>query len=560
MQMEPVQDEIVGSVRRTVWVLQAAVGLLLLIACTNLVSLLLARAEARRRELATRTALGATRGRLLVQFSAEGLVLSLLGGVLGVVFAQAAVRAMAVMYGDSLPRTGEIGLDPSVLGFAAIVTLLTGFAFALTPLVYLPGSALDRTLTEATSRAATSSRHRMRRVLVAAEVGLAVLLVSGAGLMLRTVINLTNVDAGFDRSRQVTFAVGLPMARYTTFEPRRQLYQRLLDRLGALPGVERAAAMSGLPPLRQPTPIWTDIEGYTPRDRPVPVVDFYQTISLGYFEAMGIPIVQGRGFDTVDRQGAPAVVVNETFVRRFWDGVNPLGRQLRSHFGGISPWMTVVGVARDVKQAGIDQGAGTEVYFLLDQIPRLFPSWVNGEWGVGGMNIVLRSPLQMAALQPAIADALREADASLPMMRLREMDDVVSDSLSRPRMLMHLFGAFAIVALLLAAVGTYGVLSYLVTQQRRELGIRLALGARPETVLRRVMSQGLRPALAGLAAGLLATIALTRLMEALLFEVRPNDPLTLAAVAGGITCIAAAACLVPAYRATRLDPVETLRE
>jgi predicted permease len=560
VQMEPVQDEIVGSARRVVWVLQAAVALVLLIACSNLASLLLARTDARRRELATRTALGASWWRLFAQFSAEGLVLAALGGLLGLGLAHAVVRGMVVVYGDSLPRVGDIGLDPVVLAFAAVVTLLTGLAFAAAPLIHLSGSRLNRTFSEDASRGVTVARHGMRRVLIATEVGLAVLLVSGAGLMLRTVANLTSVDAGFDRARQVTFAVGLPTARYGAFEARRQLYQQVLDRLSGTPGVERVAAMSGLPPLRQPTPIWTDIEGYTPLDRPVPVVDFYQTVTGGYFEAMGIPIVEGRGFEAGDRQGAPAVVVNEAFVRRFWAGANPLGRQLRSHFGGVSPWMTVVGVARDVKQGGVDQQAGTEVYFLLDQIPRLFPSWVNGEWSTGGMNIVLRSPLRMAALQPVITSALREADASLPIVGLREMEDVFRRSLTRPRMLMHLFSAFAIAALLLAAVGTYGVLAYLVVQQRREIGIRLALGAKPAEVLRRIMAQGLKPATTGLAAGLLATLALTRLMDALLFEVRPNDPLTLGAVAGGTIAVAVMACLAPAYRATRLDPVEALRE
>jgi putative ABC transport system permease protein len=281
---------------------------------------------------------------------------------------------------------------------------------------------------------------------------------------------------------------------------------------------------------------------------------------------MGIPLVRGRTFREADRTGAPVTVVNETFVRTFWKDLDPVGRRVRPRFGDETPWVTVVGVAKDVKQGGVDRATGTELYLLLEQLPQVFPTlqtmnaMLRSITASGAMNIVVRSGMPMATLQPAIASAVRVADPSLPIIGLRPMDDVISGSLRKPRMLMHLFGGFAGLALLLAAVGTYGVLSYLVTQRRREIGIRMALGAGRETVLRSVMAHGLTLALIGLAAGVTAALVLTRLMATLLFEVRPNDPATLAGVAALITAVAAAASLVPAFRATRVDPIVALRE
>ncbi len=563
MQMEPVQDEIVGSARHALWMLQAAVALVLLIACANLANLLLARAETRRRELAVRAALGAGRRRLLAQFTAEGVVLSLVGGSLGLALAWAGMRALIVAYPNGLPRVAEITIDPAVLGFTLLVSVLTGVAFGLAPLLHLHNEASSRLLNERATRGATSAR--MRCTLVAAEVALAVVLVVGAGLMLRTVVNLTNVDAGFDRSRLVTFAVGLPASTYPTFDQRVRLYQRLLDRFAAMPGVQRVSAVSGLPPQRGRNGFGTDIEGYKrPPDTPRESVDYYQSVTVGYVEAMGIPILEGRSFTETDRIGAPVAVVNEAFARKFWKELDPIGRRVRPRFGDRTPWVTVVGVAKDVKQRGVDQATGTELYFLLEQLPHIFPTIAAprlGDWSNNGsMNIVLRSELPMAMLQPAIAVAVREADASLPIIRLRTMDEVVGSSLRRPRMLMHLFGSFAALALLLASIGTYGVLSYLVTERRREIGIRMALGAKREAVLRSVMGYGLRLTCIGLAAGLAGAVALSRLMETLLFDVRPTDPATLVSVAAVITFVAMIACFVPAYRATRFDPIAALRE
>ena len=565
MQMEPLQDEIVGSARRILWLLQAAVGLVLLVACANLANLLVARADARRRELAARTALGASPWRLLRQFIAEGLVLSLLGAALGLGLAEAGARTLRVAYPAGVPRVADVGLDPAVLGVTMLMCVVTGVAFGLVPLLQLPAASVGQLLKDGGTRGATRAR-RVQSALVAGEVALAVVLVVGAGLMMRTVVNLMNVDAGFDRSQLVTFGVALPAATYPTFDRQVQIYQRLVDRLGAMPGVENVSIVSGLPPRRQANAFGTDVEDYVPRPDVLDVVDFYQTVTAGYFGTMRIPIMRGRSFRESDRSGAPVAIVNDTFVRTFWKDLDPIGRRVRPRFGDTTPWVTVIGVAKDVRQGGVDRATGTELYFLLDHLPQVFPasqalnSIVRSTTDNGAMNIVARSSLPIATLQPTVTGVVNEADPSLPVIGLRPMDDVISGSLRQPRMLMHLFGGFAGLTLLLAAVGTYGMLSYLVTERRREIGIRMALGAGRETVLGSVLTHGLRLALIGLVAGLAAALMLTRLMKALLFEVSPNDPATLAGVAALITVVAAAASLVPAVRATRVDPIVALRD
>jgi predicted permease len=565
LQMESVQDEIVGSARDALWMLQAAVALVLLIACANLANLLLARAETRRRELAVRVALGAGRRRLLAQFTAEGVVLSLLGGACGLALAWVGVRALVVAHPDGLPRVADMAIDPPVLGFTLLVSVVTGVAFGLAPLLFSLDDAPSRLLGERAARGATGARHAVPRALVAAEVALAFVLVAGAGLMVRTVTNLMSVDAGFDRSRLVTFGVALPASTYPSFDQRQRVYQHLMDRFGAMPGVQHVSAVSGLPPQRGSNGLGTEIEGYTPPpEAPRVWVDYYQTVTRGYFEAMGIPILKGRAFDDTDRRGAPVAVVNEAFARRFWKDLDPIGRRVRPRFGDQTPWVTVIGVARDVKQGGVGEATGTELYFLLEQLPSIFPTFSGprlGDWSnSGSMNIVLRSALPMAMLQPAVAAAVHEADPSLPIIRLRPMDEVVSGSLGRPHMLMHLFGGFATLALLLAAIGTYGVLSYLVTERRREIAIRMALGAKRGAVLRSILGYGMRLTGVGLVVGLAGALLLTRLMETLLFEVRPSDPPTLVTVAAVISIVAVVACLVPAHRATRVDPMTALRE
>lgn len=557
LQLEPIQDEIVGSASRAIWVLQAAVGFVLLIACANLANLLLARAETRHREFAVRTALGAGRWRLLRQFMTEGVLLSVAGGALGLGVAIAGLRALLALYPDSLPRSAGVALDPSVLLFTLAVSLLTGVIFGFAPLLHTASGSLAASLKEGGSRGATNAaRHHVRRGLVMAEVALAVVLVVGAGLMVRTVWNLTKVDAGFDRSRLVTFALDLPAANYAKMPQRANFYQRLLDRLRQTPGVLAATAMSGLPPNRDVNANDTEIDNFEPKpEGPFENVDYYQNVMSDYFETMGVPIVQGRGFQATDTGGAPVAVVNETLVKTFWPALNPIGQRLRPCCGNDVPWFTVVGVAKDVKQGGVDQKTGTEFYFLVDQVANQTQAFAPLS-----MNVVLRTGLSAAALGSTIESLVREGDASLPVIRLRNMDEVFTDAIRRPRLLAHLLGAFAGLALLLAAIGTYGVLSYMVTERRREIGIRMALGAEQGSVLGLVMGQGLRLTGIGLLVGFVSAYLLTELMTSLLYGVQRTDPSTLLAVAACIVTVAAVACYLPAYRASRVDPIVVLRE
>jgi predicted permease len=561
LQMNPVQEQLVGGASRAIWVLQAAVGFVLLIACANLANLLLARAETRHREFAVRTALGAGRGRLLRQFMTEGVMLSVIGGVLGLLLARAGVQALIQLYPNSLPRTAEVTVDPIVLLFTFGVSIATGLVFGLAPLMHTRVKGLVAALKEGGAKGATSgARHHIRRALVMAEVALAVMLVIGAGLMIRTVYNLSVVDAGFDRSRLVTFQMSLAAADYPQPGPRAQLFQRLLDKLRGVAGIQGASAMSGLPPNRPLNANDTEIDNYTaPPEGPFENVDYYQNVMSGYFETMGIPIVAGRSFHPSDAASSgPVAVVNETLVNTFWKDLNPIGQRLRpSTNNPNAPWFTVIGVAKDVKQGGVDKKTGTEMYFFVDQAAAQPPPFGNAPTT---MNIVMRTTLPPATLRTQIESIVRESDPSVPIVRLRDMNGVFEESITRPRLLAQLLGGFAGLALLLAAIGTYGVLSYMVAERRREIGIRMALGADQGSVLGSVMKQGLTLTTIGIVAGLAGALALNRLIASLLFGVQPTDSVTIVAVVATITLVAAIACLLPAWRASRVDPNVVLRD
>ncbi len=402
--------------------------------------------------------------------------------------------------------------------------------------------------------ASGGGRHHIRRMLVVAETALAVVLVMGAGLLVRTVYNLTSVDAGFDPSRLVTFSMTL--AEPYDPDTRAPAYRRLLDRLRAAPGVQGAAVMSGLPPYRSPEAIPTRFENHAaPDGRPVEIVDYYQFVMGDYFETMGVPIVAGRGFEPEDAgsQGR-VVIVNETLANRIWKGRNPIGQRLQPDldaaigFGGKS-WHTVIGVARDVKQRGVERETGTELYIPLDPLAMAPPT----------MNVVIRTTLARGGLSRMLERLVREVDPAVPIVRLRDMDAVFAESIRRPRLLAQLLGAFAGLALLLATVGTYGVLAYMVTERRREIGIRMALGASRSSVIGMVMKQGLRATVIGVILGVAGALAANRMLASLLFGVEPADAATMAAVIGTISTVAAAACWLPAWQASRLDPNVVLR-
>ncbi|HZI30282.1 MAG TPA: ABC transporter permease [Gemmatimonadaceae bacterium] len=555
MQMAPLRDEVVGNVKRALWVLQGAVALVLLIACANVANLLLARAESRHKEFAVRTALGAGKTRILRQFMAEGTVLSLLGAAFGLALAFWGLKALLAANPASVPRASEITLDPVVLGFTVGVALLTGLVFGLAPLLHMGEQAVSLSIKEGGVRAtAGAGRNRVRRGLVVAEIALAVMLVIGAGLLIRTFRNLTSVDAGFDVENRVTFGLVLPQATYPDSQRVVQVVSDLARKLDELPGVERVAAMQGLPPQRPVNANDTDFEGYSPGPGDPPSnVDYYQTVTLGYFDTMGIEVVKGRGFEAGDAIGGPVVVINEALAKRFYKDADPIGRRVNPSFGPNSPMFTIIGIARDVKQGGLEAPAGTELYFHFEQLPRLV-GFVPRQ-----MNVVLETSRPMSSLLPAIRSSVSSIDPGLPIVQPRTMEDVVGASLTRQRFLSLLLGIFAGVALLLAAIGTYGVLSYMVSERHREIGIRMALGAGNSQVVGLVLKQGITIALIGIVVGVGGALALSRITQSLLYGVDPADPLTFGAVVGVIAIVATAACLIPMRRATRVDPLTAMR-
>ncbi|MDQ3948793.1 MAG: ABC transporter permease [Gemmatimonadota bacterium] len=559
LQMAPLQEDVVGNVRTALWVLQGAVVLVLLIACANVANLLLARAESRHKEFATRTALGAGRGRILRQFMAEGILLAVLGAALGLVIARWGLKALLSANPQSIPRAAEIGVDPTVLAFTVGIAVLTGLVFGLAPLLHVSEQAVAAAIKEGGARSTTTgARNRVRRGLVVAEIALAVMLVIGAGLLLRSFRNLTTVDAGFDPRDLVTFGLVLPSATYPpTGERRVQVTTDLLRRLDEIPGVDEVAAVQGLPPFRQVNANDTQFEGI-PQDpgSPPQNVDYWQTVTADYFKTMRVRIKQGRGFTSSDPGGPPVMVVNEALAKRFYPDQNPVGRRIRPPLSADTsgtPWFTIIGVAENVKQGGLDAEPGTELYFNYEQGPRLVRR------APGQMNVVMRTRRPLDALAPQIRRAVSATDPALPIVRLRTMEEVFGDSVTRQRFLSLLLGIFAVVALVLAAIGTYGILSYMVTERQREIGIRMALGAGSGQVVRLVLGQGLGMAAIGIGLGVAGALGLSRLTTSLLYGVSPADPVTFSAVTAVIALVAVVACVVPTRRATRVDPLAAIR-
>jgi putative ABC transport system permease protein len=558
IQAEPLQRDVVGAVGTALWVLQGAVGFVLLIACANLANLILARSESRQKEFAIRSALGASRFRLLRQFLTEGVLLALVGGALGAALGYAGLRALLAGNPVSIPRALEVTLDWRVLVFTFSVSVATGLIFGMAPLLHLREFATSVTLKEGGHRAtAGSARARVRAGLVMAEIALAVVLVVGAGLLLRSFQKLMTADAGFSREHLTTFGLVLPGATYPKPESRAAFFDRLMERLRQTPGVTGVATMTGLPPARDVNANDVMFEDYTPGpDQPAGNVDYFQTVSLDYLRTMGIPVVKGRGFERTDVIGGPVVLVNERLEQTFFTArtLEAIGHRLNPFYGPTNQQFTIVGVVRDVKQGGLSKKTGTELYFLNEQVGR-----VTG-FAPGNQNVVVRATVPDAVLAQAIQQAVRAEDSQLPVVKLRTLEQVFEDSAARPRFLAALLGIFAGLALALAAIGTYGILSYSVTERTKEIGIHMALGATRGSVLGMILGQGMRLTTVGLLAGLTASFALTRLLQAQLFNVKPTDPATLTAVTAFIAVVALVACYVPAQRATRVDPIVTLRD
>jgi putative ABC transport system permease protein len=547
----PFQSEVVSNVRPALLMLLGAVCFVLLIACVNVANLLLARAESRQREIAVRTAIGASSWRLLRQFIAEGILLSLAGAVLGLVLAYGGLYTIKLTNAGSLPRATEIGIDSTVFLVTLVVSIITGMIFGLAPLLHLAVKNVHGLLKDAAgATSGSASAQNFRRGLVAFEIFGAMVLLISCGLMVRAFWKLQEVDIGVNPHGVATMRVTLPSAVYADPQKIESLWSRLQERVTRLPGVQSAALVSGLPPQRRVAANDTDIEGFVPKPNgPVQNVDFYQTVSSGYFETMGIRLIEGRFFNASDARGALDVaIVNQTMARTFWGNESPIGRRIRP--GSSGPWCTVIGVVADVKNAGIDKPTGTEVYLPYTQ---------QQGGGNPGMYVVLRGKNDALDLASAVRRELSDLDSSVPLSAVRNMEDVLATAQSRPRFLTLLLTIFSSVALALALVGIYGVLSYLVARRSREFGLRMALGAPRQHVLGLVLKQGALLAFAGVGCGLLTAVAFTRVMASMLYGIRAIDPVTFIVMPLALAAVAMLASYVPARRATKVDPMVVLR-
>ena len=545
--VSPLRDEFVGPVRTSLIALFAAVGVVLLIACVNVASLLLARAASRQREMAVRSALGASRGRLASQALIESLVLSGIGALAGVAVADLIVAGLpAVMPSElSVVALDEIGLSWRVLGFAAGLAALTGLTFGWLPALHASAPDVRGSLAHG-GRGAPGVKRRARLALVIGEVALAALTLVGAGLVLRSFAATMAQSLGFDPHGRLTFAVTIPASRYPAPEARRQALADLEERLRAIPGVSSVGAINLLPLSGEDSRTGIAIDGREPRSDEPPTRMHPRIVTPGYFQAMGVPIVRGRGFTPADGAGGdPVVVISQTSAQRFWPDRDPIGRRMR--FGGDSVWRTVVGIAGDVRHWGLKRDVNPMVY------------WPQAQGNSQFLTFVLASDLDAGSIARAARAAVAGFDATLPLAGVRSMDDVVAASVRSERAQTVLMGAFGAVALALAIIGIYGVMAQLVTARRQEIGVRMALGAQPRDILRQLLTEGAWQTAAGLAIGLAAGTSLMHLATTLLFNVRPADPVTLAGVSVVLLSAALAACLVPARRAMRIRPQETLK-
>lgn len=542
-------EVVVGRIQPMMMVLLGAAGLLLLITCANAASLLLARAMARRREVAIRTALGASRARVVRQFLAESLTLAGLGGALGLFLGWASLRWISTAAGPLLPRATEIAIDARVLAFLLAVTAITGALYGLIPALQTAHSDLQSELREGGRQGSVGrGAARFRASLVVTQIALSIVLLVGAGLLMRTFVALMSTDTGIATERVLTMKLALSGGKYedaaATVD---RFYVPMLERVRAVPGVSEAGLINLLPLEEWGFNGNFGIAGKTYESAAEEPFAEIRLASPGYFAAMGIPILRGRGLTLQDDRGSsPVVVINRTLAERYFPGEDPVGQHLTDL--GSEP-IEIVGVAAPVRQARLTEQPRAELYVPLAQVP----------WGIPEMSLVVGTALEPMSIAGAVRDAIREIDPQQPIFDVRPMRAVVEESVSDRRLYLWLLGVFAVVALVLAITGIYGLIAYSVAQRTREFGIRLALGAGVGHVSGMVVRQGGALAIGGLIVGIPAAYVLTRLLGSLLYGVGAADPLTYAAVAGVLLAVALAASWLPARRATRVDPMETLR-
>ena len=543
------QQQLVGNIERPLFVLLASVGFVLLIACANLANLMLGRTAARRKELAIRTALGAGRGVLMRQIVIEAFVLAVAGGLAGIALAYWATSFFVNLGGDSIPRQDAIAIDARVMAFALVLATIAALLSGLVPALQGSRKKVVDDLREGSRQGSGGASRRTRNALVAAEVALSLILLTGAGLLVRTLWTMQQAPRGFDATRVAMMTISPPATSYPQPPDVVSFYNRMLDRVRALPGVENAASGTGvLQPLITNSGIFS-IEG-KPVPPPEERVEYpIELVSPGYFETIGMRIINGRGFTAADDANAPPVaVVNETFARTAWPGEDPIGRRIRpGDDTSQAPWQTVVGVIADAHRAEVTRAIRPEIYRSTLQVtPRT-------------QTLFVKTSGDPEAIVASVRREVQAIDPQLPLFRVTTLEREVGATLAQPRFQAVLLAVFAVVALLLATIGIYGVTSHAVGQRTQEVGIRMAMGAARRDVLRLILLQHLQPALIGLAIGVAGALALSRFLQSLLFGVAATDPATFSLVALALLVVAAAACWIPARRATRVNPVVALR-
>jgi putative ABC transport system permease protein len=565
VRLRPLLEIFVTDVRRALWVIFGAVGFVLFIACANIANLLLARATARKKEMAIRAAVGASRWRIVRQLLTESVLLSLVGGGIGLLLAKWGIDLILYMSPTAIPRSREIGMDWIVLAFTVGVSFLTGILFGLIPAIQAGEVDVHETLKE-TGRG-TTGRQWLRSSLVVVEVATTLVLLIGAGLMIRSFYLLQKVNPGFSHEQLTSFSVSLPQKKYATEEQRSSFYNRLLENIRALPGVESAAAASGLPLGNNgwQTSYVVDGQPVPERDR-IPLMEAC-LVTPDYFKSMNIPVLRGRVFtDRDDRShlagrdlsklnenqraiaGAKSMVIDEEFAKRHWPNEEAVGKRIRLGTDADAPTLEILGVVGRVKMESLNQNSDrVQGYFAFNQLPQ------------GGMTVVIKGASDPNQLINSVRSAVKEIDPDQPIYSPRTMDEIRAESVAPERLNLTLLSLFAGIALVLAIVGIYGVMSYSVTQRTHEIGIRMAVGARPRDVFKMILGQGMKLALIGVVIGLVSAFALTRLMETMLFGVEPTDATTFAGISLMLITVALLACYLPGRRATKVEPTVSLR-
>ena len=552
MIVAPLLGDYVGELKPALLLLAGAVGFVLLIACANVANLLLARAATRRQEMAVRLALGAGRGRLSRQLLTESVLLAFVGGAAGLLLATWGAQLLLRFAPDNLPRLGEVGLDGRALAFTALASLATGVIFGLVPAIQASRPGVNEALRESGRTGAGASGQRLRNAFVVAEVALALVLLAGAGLTLKSFWRLQAVDPGFNPDGVLTMRLMLPFTTHPQISERAAFFRQVVERLRALPGVAAAGAVSRIPmaPGSNSGTMTGENSAVGPNDPQVEVETRWA--SPAYFQSMGIALLRGRDFNDADVEGTlPVAVVDESFARRFYPNDDPIGKRIKR--GGprsANPWKTIIGVVRSVRNQRLDISSLPQAYF---------PVFQEADTMYNLSFAVRASGVEPLGLTQSVRAAVLEVDRNQPVFDVKPLRQIVADSIALRRLALLLLTVFAVVALALAAAGIYGVMAYSVTQRAHEIGVRMALGARGSDVLRLVVRQGLKLALFGVALGLVVALALTRLMEALLFGVSATDPLTFAGITLLLLVVALMACWIPARRATRVDPMIALR-